>query len=702
MNLNDMLFDLLYNTISDANVPHGSAELSRMTGIPTEDIQPLLEKLLAEGRIAVSRKGKYALPEKLGLLVGRVIFTHNGSPVFRCDDGETSLRMDEPGRQRTLPEDRVFVRATGDDRCALEAIISRGKKNIAACVRIEHSRRARRNAPELDRIRATAVACDRRIPYAIELDGDISFLRSNELALLAIDEYPSAGRPIRAHAERVLGSVSSLLARMRASAEEHGFPTEFSSEVEMDAAQLRREALPQPDESRADLRKLMLFTIDGASSKDFDDAVSIEKTDNGYRLGVHIADVSYYVRPGSAIDKEALARGTSLYLPGCTVPMLPEILSNDLCSLMPDADRLAMSLFMDISDKGKVTDHFLTPSIIRSKARLTYSGVNRFFDGADEEIAEDVRQALLEMRELAGILRKRRKERGTIDFEMEEAEFVLNEKYEPTEILCPERGESERLIEDFMLLANETVARLAKDTMLPFLYRIHENPDPDRIKALEKFLTMAGAPVHLGEKPHPGMLQKVLDQHQDDEMIEVLRRHMLRALKKAQYSEKPVGHYALSMEDYCHFTSPIRRYPDLMVHRMLKLLLSGGSDLLERWEKRMPELAAVCSSREQESVKAERETEAMLKAAWMRRQLGRKFYGTISGVTGWGVYVTLPNTVEGLVHVSDMDDFFNYDERNAQLIGSGTGIVLQLGMQVRVRAIDASIERGEINFELVD
>lgn len=252
-----------------------------------------------------------------------------------------------------------------------------------------------------------------------------------------------------------------------------------------------------------------------------------------------------------------------------------------------------------------------------------------------------------------------------------------------------------------MLLANETVARLARDTMLPFVYRIHEHPDPDRIHALEEFLHAAGAPVHLGDDPHPGMLQRILDAHGQEDMIEVLRRHMLRALKKARYSEKPEGHYALAMEDYCHFTSPIRRYPDLTVHRMLKMMLSGLPEQ-QRREKRMAEIAALSSLREQEAVKAEREGEAMLKAAWMRRNLGRKFYGVITSVTGWGAYVALPNTVEGLVHVSDMDDYYNYDAQRQQLVGSMYGEVLQPGMRVRVRAIDASVARGEINFELVE
>ena len=692
----------LYEIIAHANVPRTLSELADLSGMDYAALQKDLDALTACGRIALSRKGKYALPEKLGMVSGVAAFLHNGAAVCRPDDGSNQLRITD-GRLRPMPGDRILVRPDFGGSCTLEAICSREKKTLAACVRIEHLGRGKgRRGASVDRMRATAVACDPRIPYAIVLDGDLSFVRNNEIALLEIDEYPQANRPIRAHALRVLGNAGSMLTRLRATAENHDFPTEFPPEVEDAARSLQREPMPEPDEKRIDLRDRVIFTIDGANSRDFDDAVSIETLpDGGYRLGVHIADVSHYVRPGSAVDREARSRGTSLYLPGYTVPMLPEALSNDLCSLMPDADRLAMSLFMDVSPAGRVVDHQLTRSIIRSRARLTYDGVNRFFEGDPEPLPEEVAESLLTMRRLAQRLQEQRRERGAVDFEMDEAEFVLDEKYEPTEILCPKRGESERLIEEFMLLANQTVARLAMDTQLPFLYRIHERPDPDRIHALEAFMNLAGDPVYLGEHPHPGMLQKILDRHAGDSRIEVIRHTMLRALKKAQYSEKPVGHYALALSDYCHFTSPIRRYPDLEVHRMLKLLLDGGMSGIAKAEKRMPELAKDCSQREQESVRAEREADDMLKAAWMCHQIGRKFNGTVSGVTSWGVYVTLDNTVEGLVHVSDLDDYYVYDDHRQQLVGSESGQILCLGQQVRVRALHASVERGEINFELI-
>ena len=695
MNMKELIYDILCH----ANVPRTEAELAVSANIDPATLKAALTELQAEGRAAVTKKGKFAIPVKLNLVPAKAAFLHNGAAVARPLDGSEQLHIDD-GRLRPMPEDLILVRPTGDRSCQIESICARARTSLAAFVRIERSKKQRRGDREFERVRASAVPCDRRIPYAIWLDGDLSFVRNNEIALIEIDTFPEGNRPIFGHAERVLGNADSMLARMRATAEDHGFPTEFPLEVEEHARRVACEALPEADEMRVDLRELLLFTIDGASSKDFDDAVSIETLENGtHRLGVHIADVSHYVRPGSPIDREALSRGTSLYLPGCTVPMLPEELSNNICSLMPDADRLAMSLFMDVSAAGKVLDFRLTRSIIRSKARLTYDSVNRFFEYGEEISSGEVMEALMKMRLLAVLLRVHRKERGSIDFDLPEPEFVLNEKYEPTDILCPNRGEAERMIEDFMLLANQTVARLARDTLTPFMYRIHEKPDPDRIRQLEVFLNLAGSPVYLGEHPHPGMLQRVLDKHADDKRIEIIRRYMLRALKRAHYSDKPAGHYALAMEDYCHFTSPIRRYPDLMVHRMLKLLIDGENS--EKWESRMPALAQECSLREQESVKAERSADDIMKAAYMSRQIGRKFCGTISGVTGWGVYVTLNNTVEGLVHVSDMDDYYVYDAERQLLEASGTGTILKLGMQVRIRVIHASVERGEVNFELL-
>lgn len=693
--------ELLLDLIRQANVPRTQAELLETSQLDPEALQLALKELLASAEIAATRKGKYALPEKLGLIAGRAGFQHNGTPILRPADGSEPLRIEE-GPLRSMPEDTILARRSGANSCTLEAICSRGKESLPAFVRMERGKKLHRKY-EMPRLRATAVPCDPRIPYAIVLEGDLSFVRNNEIALIAIDEYPEGKRPIRGHALRVLGNANSMLARMRAIAEEHNFPTEFPEAAEAQAQKIRSQHLPACGEQRLDLRDRVLFTIDGADSKDFDDAVSIEPLDNGgYRLGVHIADVSHYVTPGSPIDREARARGTSLYLPGCTVPMLPEVLSNDLCSLMPNADRLALSLLMDLSPEGAVLDHRLTPSRIRSRARLTYDGVNRFFEGAQSIQDPQVRDALTHMRALAQRLQARRKARGSIDFEMPEPKFVLNERCEPVEILCAPRGEAERLIEDFMLLANETVARLARDTDTPFVYRVHEAPDPEKILDLEKLLALTGPAIRLGDHPHPKQLQQALETRADSDAIEIIRRTMLRSLRRAQYAPEPLGHYALALKDYCHFTSPIRRYPDLVVHRMLKGLMLGNAGT-SRCREEMGAIAWESSLREQESVKAERSADDMMKAAYMSHQTGRKFPGSISGVNAWGLYVTLENTVEGLVHISDLDDdYYTYDAGRQLLQGNATGRIFRLGMQVRVRVLSVSVERGEINFELAD
>lgn len=302
---------------------------------------------------------------------------------------------------------------------------------------------------------------------------------------------------------------------------------------------------------------------------------------------------------------------------------------------------------------------------------------------------------------LSRAIRARRQARGAIDFEMEEPEFVLDEKGEPVEILCAPRGEAELMIEDFMLLANETVAALAKNTELPFIYRIHEDPDTDRLHALEALLSTLGMHAHISANPHPGKLQAVLEEAKDHPARDVIRHHLLRALKRAQYSEKPLGHYALAMADYCHFTSPIRRYPDLTVHRMLKLLIHGEADRAEPMAKHMPELAAQCSRREYAATQSERLGDDIMMAAYMSHQIGRKFDGVVSGVTAWGLYVTLENRVEGLVHIAGLDDYYVYDEPNQRIVGQATGAVFKLGDRVRVRMESANVPAGEINFELL-
>ena len=688
--------------IEKSNVPRTSAELAEKTGLSGEALNDMLESLIQEGRVAVTRKGKYAVPEALGLVAARVSFQRNGTPQLCPLAGGAYVPLRYKGGVRCMPGDLVLARVEGAYG-ELVNLIHRGRDTFPAYVRLEKKspktgRGGKRWKAEAKTL-ATAVPCDLRVPYDIVLTGDLSFVSNNEIALLKIERYPEQNRPIYASVLRVLGNAGSMRALLKAVAEDHGFATERSEAVEAESRAFPDAVLAEDMSGRQDLRELLTFTIDGSTAKDFDDAVSIEEMDGGWRLGVHIADVSHYVRPGSAIDAESYARGTSLYLPGYTVPMLPECLSNHLCSLMPGVDRLALSLLMDVRE-GRVVDHHLVKSVIHSHARLTYQAVNRMFDGGETDIAPDVRKALEAMRTLAHQLRGRRRARGCIDFEIDEPEFVLNEKNEPVDILCEPRGESERIIEDFMLAANETVAALARSTELPFVYRVHEDPDADRLHALEVFLAGLNMPVHLGVNPHPGILQDILTRAQDHPSRDVIRQYMLRALKKARYSEKPLGHYALAMEDYCHFTSPIRRYPDLTVHRMLKLLIDGGLNHAGKQAGRMPEIAAACSERENAATQAERQADSIMMASYMSHQLGRKYDGVVSGVTGWGLYVTLPNRAEGLVPIASMNDYYECDRERNQLVGSATGVVFRLGDRVRVRVESTDVPRGEINFEL--
>lgn len=690
----------LLSLISKARAPLTARQLSEALEAPPEEVQSALDELAMQGAIASTRKGGWAIPETIGLTAAKIGFQRNGTPMAHPLSGEAAMALVVSGAARCMPGDLVLVRSMGE-KCQLNAILKRGKDSLAAYVRVE--RRAPKGAPKRRaeiRTFATAVPCDVRIPYDVVLTGDLDFVKNDQIALLKIEKYPEMNRPIYASVLRVLGNEGSLPALMKAAAEDHGFATEAPEAVEEEALNMPEDVRAEDVAGREDLRELLTFTIDGSTAKDFDDAVSIERTQRGWRLGVHIADVSHYVRPGTAIDDDAYRKGTSLYLPGLTVPMLPECLSNNLCSLMPDVDRLAMSLFMDI-ENGKVVDHRLVKSVIHSHARLTYEAVNRLFEGGEANIAPEVREALMQMLELSHVLRSRRQARGAIDLEIDEPEFVLDEKGEPTDILCQPRGEAERFIEDFMLAANETVAALARSVELPFVYRVHEDPDADRLYQLERLLAGFGIQCRVGQQPHPGVLQGLLEQVKDHPARDVIRRSLLRSLKKARYCERPLGHYALALKDYCHFTSPIRRYPDLTVHRMLKMLLDGELDRAAQMASRMADIAADTSERESVAVNCERQADGIMMAAWASKQIGRKFDGVIASVTSWGFYVALENQVEGLVHISGLDDYYEYDRERSRLYGSATGTVFKLGDRVRVRIERASVPLGEINFELL-
>lgn len=703
-----MIKNKIIEILEDQEIALSVFDLTELSGADIMDVQTALNELCEEGRTAITKKGKYALPEVMGLITAKTTATRSGAPIAIPLDGSPSMKMHCQGRARCLPDDLVLIRKLNDDECELVSITRRGKREIPAFIRVEvreirmpkqkHGRHGRRMPSEKRKI-ISAVACDRRIPYPITILPGYVYVRNDEIALISIEEYPEGDRPMTARIVRVIGDKSDMRARLKIIAENHAFSSVCPDEIIRQSESYSSNLTEEDYVGREDLRNLTVFTIDGPFSKDFDDAVSLDRTEGGdWRLGVHIADVSHYVLPGSPIDRDAFERGTSLYLPGLTIPMLPEILSNNLCSLVPNEDRLALSLFMIIRS-GRIIDHHLCTSVIHSCARLTYDSVNRLFDGDSAAIPDTLHIVLQNMQILSHELRARRFGKGCIELDLPETDFVLNEENVPVDICAAERGEAERIIEDFMLAANETIAALARNTHTPLVYRIHESPDSDRISALERYLASVNVTAHLGSSPHPRQLQQIVESTKDHPSADSIRRMLLRSMQRAQYAEEPLGHYALALEDYCHFTSPIRRYPDLIVHRMIKQLLAGRIEA--KAESRMAEFSKQCSTREQEATLAEREADDLMKARYMQDRIGRRYSGTISGITGWGMYVTLDNSVEGLVHIATLDDYYEYDRDRNQLVASGSRNVFRLGDRVRIRVEYVDLDRAEIDFSLI-
>ena len=687
------------------------------SGLEPEEVMRQLQEAQAAGLVFLSKKkNKYAWSEVLDLALSRVFMLRSGVPIARPLSGAPEMRINRAGDMRAMHGDLVLVHPDPKVRpgetlkCYLAAIIERAHDRFvgvlteqevreqppAYFVRRGHKRKRVMPKPVFHTV-LTARPYDVHMVCKIDLTGDLLGAKPGDAVELKIVDYPRHGVPLKAQVTRVLGNGGSAQVQLRALLDGHGIREDFPEDALAEAESLPGAVREEDLAGRFDARSLTAFTIDGEDAKDFDDAVSLEKTEDGaWELGVHIADVSYYVRRGGAIDREALARGTSVYLPGLTVPMLPEALCNGLCSLRPDVDRLTLSVFLRLQD-GAVVSHRLTPAVIHSRARLTYTQVNRLFAGQENQVPEALRQTLFDMLSLSKTLRRAREERGAIDFELSEPQFVLDASGEPVDVRPRQRGEAERLIEDFMLAANEQVARVARERDIPFLYRVHEDPDPDRLHTLEVFLANLGHPTYLGGKVPPAVLRRLLLDTAGLPESEIIRHVMLRSLKQACYSESPQGHYGLAAPDYCHFTSPIRRYPDLTVHRMLRRMLAGDPSLAAQ-KKNMHELAMQCSATEQEAVAVERDADDLMRARFMQGREGQVFMGVVSGVTDWGYYVALPNTVEGLVHVRELPGYYQFNKERQALIREDGRHVVRLGDPVKVRLLSVDTMAGEINF----
>lgn len=530
-------------------------------------------------------------------------------------------------------------------------------------------------------------------------------VHDGDKVVVEMDDYGAPGRSPEGHIVELIGHAgepgTDTLSILRA----YGIPTEFPEHVLAEAETMPERIAEEDFGSRRDLREIQTITIDGEDAKDLDDAVSLSMDGENYLLGVHIADVSEYVKEHSALDMEARARGTSVYLPDRVVPMLPQRLSNGICSLNGGEDRLTLSCLMTIDPKGKVIAHEITESVICTARRMSYTEVQKLLDDADPALAEECKKLIpmiRKMEELAQILRKRRNDRGAVDFDLPEKQILLDESGNPTEIKRYERNEATRIIEDFMLAANETVAEHCFRKELPLVYRTHEEPDLEKLQKLSLLVQNFGFTMRLpGGKVTPKEIQSLLRRIEGSPEEDMIARMTLRSMMQAKYTVECTGHFGLAAEFYCHFTSPIRRYPDLIVHRILKELIHGKFSPARRshYEKCLPEIARHSSVTERRAVEAEREADKLKEVQYMETRIGEIFEGVISGVTGWGFYVELPNTIEGMVPVASLrGEYYHFHETTCELIGERTGKRYQIGQHVRIRVDRADRLLRQIDF----
>lgn len=532
-----------------------------------------------------------------------------------------------------------------------------------------------------------------------------------EIVSVDITHYPAyKGEDMRGVVTETIGHKDEPGIEILSIVHKHNIRSEFPDEVLAEAEQVPDQISAADLKGRRDLRGQQIITIDGADAKDLDDAVTVERLDNGhFQLGVHIADVSHYVREDSALDKEAFERGTSSYLTDRVIPMLPQRLSNGICSLHPQVDRLTLSCEMEINQQGSIVAYDIFPSVIRSVERMTYEAVNHILEEKHPQTRKQYQSLvpmLEEMAELHHILEQKRRHRGAIDFDSDEAKIIVDKDGKAIDIELRERRVGERLIESFMLAANETVSEHYSKADLPILYRVHEQPDESKMKRFLEFITTFGLTAKASKDSiTPKDLQGVMDRIKDEPYEAVISMLLLRSMQQARYDVDPIGHYGLGADYYSHFTSPIRRYPDLILHRLIHYYDEVGRSQQDkkRWKSRLPDMAKHSSEAERRAIDAERETDELKKTEFMADKVGQEFMGTIISITGFGMFIQLPNTVEGLVHVSMMDDdYYRFDEDHLVMIGERTGKVFRIGQPIKVKLMRADVEEVQIDFSIVE
>ena len=693
-----MIYDFMCD---DMYVPMKIKELAIVLGVKKDQrpqLEQILNDLMMEGRIVCSKRGKFSKSEEKKI-VGTFQAHPKGFGFVSVEGEKEDIFIPESETNGAMHMDTVEISVspavTGRRREGkVLHVLERGMKQVVCTY-------------QLNKNFGFAVPDNPKFgsDIFIPLERSKGAVNGHKV-VVEITQYGKKGKNPEGKVVEILGHINDpgvdILSIVRA----YGLPVEFDPKVMTQVEHVAKPVSEADMAGRMDFRDWQTVTIDGEDAKDLDDAVTLTKEGDLYELGVHIADVSNYVQESSALDVEALKRGTSVYLVDRVIPMLPHKLSNGLCSLNAGEDRLALSCIMTVSPKGVVIDHEITETVIHVDRRMSYTSVNKILTEEDEEECrkyEELVPMFRQMETLSGILRAHRKQRGAIDFDFPEAKVILDEKGRPVEIRAYERNVATKLIEDFMLLANETVAEDYYWQELPFVYRVHEAPDEEKMQALALFINNFGYSMHLGvNEIRPKEIQKLLGKVEGTPEEPLISRLALRSMKQAKYTPENAGHFGLAASYYTHFTSPIRRYPDLQIHRIIKDNLRGRMTPEKRahYEAILEEVTKQSSEMERRAEEAERETVKLKKTEYMEKHIGEYFDGVVSGITKWGVYVELENTIEGLVHVVNMtDDHYEYYEERHEMVGMHTGKTYKLGQRVRICVLDTDRFLRTIDFK---
>lgn len=689
---------------SEGYVPIKRRDMRVMLSVPQEDrekFENLINELIAEGRVFETKKGKLASPKDLQMATGTFIGHARGFGFVTPDAGGEDIFIPASETMGAMQKDRVLYKVLHK--------AEKGKKADGVIVRILERGQ--------QRIVGTFEAGSKGYGFVVADDKkiakDIFISRENtkgavtgHKVVVEITDYGEDRRNPEGKVIEILGHINDPGVDILSVIRRYELAVEFPEEVYAEIEHLGTEVAEADKKGREDLRDLLTITIDGADAKDLDDAVSLKRLGNGnFELGVHIADVSHYVRENTALDKEAYARGTSVYLVDRVIPMLPHKLSNGICSLNPHVDRLALSCLMEVNGRGEVVSHRILESVINSDYRMTYTAVREILEDGTPALLEqyaEILPMLEDMEELRQILGEKRRKRGSVNFDLPESKIILDENGKPIDIKPYEKSIATNMIEEFMLVCNETIAENSFWQEMPFMYRSHQEPDEDKLEKMEQFLRGFG--YYLRKKDgeiHPRELQKVLQKAEETDEERIITRMVLRSMMQARYTAENGGHFGLAAKYYCHFTSPIRRYPDLEIHRMIKKMLHGELDEKASvyYRRKMPDWAKHCSKQERVAEDAERDTDALKKVEFMEDKVGQIYEGIISGVTNWGIYVELPNTIEGMVALSQMDDdYYEFDEKKMLVFGKRTKKSYRLGDKVVVSVAKVDRMMGTIDF----